>query len=55
VTRTHRSKESLDEIPYGGRADHVARGGEYCIRRPVKVDGGLLEGTAEDGLMVYRW
>ena len=21
---------------------------------PVKVDGGLLEGTAEDGLMVYR-
>ena len=22
---------------------------------PVKTDGGLLEGTAEDGLMVYRW
>jgi para-nitrobenzyl esterase len=21
---------------------------------PVRVDGGLLEGTAEDGLMVYR-
>ncbi len=24
------------------------------VARPVKVDGGLLEGTAEDGLMVYR-